>query len=32
MGVMLTVAENNARTLRLNAGPVAHRSQTSRVA
>ena len=32
MGVMLTVAENNARTLRLNAGPAAHRSQTSRVA
>jgi biopolymer transport protein ExbB len=31
MGVMLTVAENNARTLRLNAGPVAQR-QTSRVA
>jgi biopolymer transport protein ExbB len=32
MGVMLTVAENNARTIRLNAGPAAQRSQTSRVA
>lgn len=32
MGVMLTVAENNSRTLRLNAGPAAVRSQTSRVA
>ena len=32
MGVMLTMAENNARTIRLNAGPVAHRGQTSRVA
>jgi biopolymer transport protein ExbB len=30
MGVMLTVAENNARTIRLNAGPAAHRA--SRVA
>jgi len=32
MGVMLTMAENNARIIRLNAGPAAHRGQTSRVA
>jgi biopolymer transport protein ExbB len=32
MGVMLTVAENNARTIRLNAGPVAQRGQGTRAA
>jgi biopolymer transport protein ExbB len=32
MGVMLTVAENNARTLRLNATPAASRSSVSRAA
>jgi biopolymer transport protein ExbB/TolQ len=32
MGVMLTVAENSARTIRLNAGPSAQRDRPSRVA
>jgi len=32
MGIMLTIAENSARTIRLNAGPSARREQTTRVA
>jgi biopolymer transport protein ExbB len=32
MGVMLTIAENSARTIRLNAGPSAQRDRPSRVA